>query len=118
MQISTLFSNFSEDLKFTLFVNSKAGENFSIDKRGRYSLTYRTKLYKIRDYVLDYSDYLSNYFENNPNTNELKLEFKYATSVQALDVVMRLLFGFEDVLIPNQEYIEVIAFIEELSKPK
>ena len=28
---------------------------------------------------------------------------------------MKLLFGFEDVLIPNEEYIQVIAFLDELN---
>ena len=54
-------------------------------------------------------------FQNTPDSKELKLTFKYATSIQALDVVMKLLFGFEDVLIPNEEYIQVLTFLEELS---
>ena len=49
------------------------------------------------------------------DTKEMNLTFKYATSIQALDVVMKLLFGFEDVLIPNEEYIQVIAFLDELN---
>ena len=31
---------------------------------------------------------------------------------QALDVVMKLLFGLEDVVIPYEEYIQVLAFLE------
>ena len=43
----------------------------------------------------------------------MALTFKYATSIQDLDVVMKFLFGVEDVLIPNEECTQVLAFIEE-----
>ena len=103
------------ELKLTLFVQPKAAENFPLDKRSSFTLFYCDKIYKIRDNILDYSDYLENYFETNLNTKELILKFKYATSIQALDLVMKLLFGFEDVFIPNEEYIQVLAYLEELS---
>ena len=105
----------TNELKLTLFVHLKAIENFPLDKRSSYTLFYSDKIYKIRDNVLDYSDYLSNYFESNLDTKEMTLKFKYARSLQALDVVMKLLFGFKDALIPNEEYIQVLAFLEELS---
>ena len=107
--------NVLDELKLTLFVYPKAVDNFPIDRRARYSLLYSNMIYKIRDNILDYSAYLSYYFEANPNAKELILEFKYATSPQALNVVMKLLCGFKEVHIPNEEYIQVLAFIEELS---
>ena len=115
MQISNFINNISNELKLTLFIQAKAIENFPLDKRSSYTLFYSDKIYKIRDNILDYSDYLSNYFETNLDTKELTLKFKYATSLQALDVVMKLLFGLKDVLIPKEEYIQVLAFLEELS---
>ena len=115
MQISNIIHDISNELRLTLFTHSKAVENFPLDRRSSYTLFYSDKTYKIRDYILDYSDYLLNYFETNLDIKELKLNFKYATSLQALDVVMKLLFGFEDVLIPTEEYIQVLAFMEELS---
>ena len=104
-----------KELKLTLFAQPKAIENFPLDKRSSYTLFYGDKIYKIRDNILDCSDYLSNYFESNLDIKELTLKFKYATSPKALDVVMKLLYGFEDVLIPNEEYIQVLAFLDELS---
>ena len=115
MQILNIINDISNELKWTLFIQPKAAENFPLDKRSSYTLLYSDKIYKIRESILDYSDYLSNYFETNINTKEMTLTFKYATSIQALDVVMKLLFGFKDVLIPNEEYIQVLAFLEELS---
>ena len=114
METINIISNIS-NLNLTLFVQPKAAENFPLNKRSSYTLFYGDKIYKIRDNILDYSDYLSNYFESNLDTKELTLAFKYATSVQALDVVMKLLFGLKDVLIPNEEYVQVLAFLEELS---
>ena len=105
----------ANQLKLTLFVQPKAGENFPLATRNSYTLLYSDKIYKARDNILDYSDYLSNYFENNFDTKEMTLKFKYATSIQALDVVMKLLFGFKDVLISYEEYIQILAFLEELS---
>ena len=105
----------AKELKLTFIAQLKAAENFPISIRSRYTLFYGDKIYKAKESILDCSDYLSNYFESNCNINELKLKFKYATSVQALDVVMKLLFGLKDVLIPNEEYIQVLAFLEELS---
>ena len=115
MKIFNATNTISNELKLTLFAHPKAIENFPLDRRSSYTLFYFDKIYKIRDNILDYSDYLSKYFENNSDTKELKLTFKYATSIQALDMVMKLLFGFEDVLIPAGEYIQVLAFLEELS---
>ena len=115
MQAFNIINDISNELKLTLFTQPKAIENFPIDKRSSYNLFYCDKIYKIRENILDYSDYLSNYFETNLNTKELKLTFKHAKSVQALDAVMKLLFGLEDVLIPNEEFIQVLAFLEELS---
>ena len=115
MEISNNNNIISNQLKLTLFICPKAIANFLSDKRGQYSISYLGKIYKFTDNTLLYSEYLSNYFGNNLNvTKELTLKFKYATSLQALDLVMRLLFGFEDVVIPNEEYIQVLAFMEEL----
>ena len=108
----------ANELKLTLFVQLKAAENFPLDKRSSYTLFYSDKIYKIRESILDYSDYLSNYFESNLDTKVLTLKFKYATSPKALGVVMKLLFGFEDVDIPTEEYIQVLTFLEELSNYK
>ena len=115
MQISNTLDNNSDELKLTMFIYSKAVENFPLDKRGSYSLIFSNKIYKIRENILDYSDYLSHYFEANLDIKELTLTFNYATSIEALDIVMKLLFGFNDVIIPNEEYIQVLAFIYELS---
>ena len=115
MQISNIINDISNELKLTFSAQPKAAENFPLATRSSYTLFYCDKIYKIRENILDYSDYLSNYFETNINTKELTMKFKYATSIQALDIVMKLLFGFEDVLIPNEEYIQVLAFLEELS---
>ena len=102
MQSLNIINHISNELKLTLFVQPKAIENFPLDRRSSYTLSYFDKIYKIRENILDYSDFLSNYFENNPESKELTLTFKYATSAKALDVVMKLLFGFKDVLIPNE----------------
>ena len=115
MQISFGKNDISNELKFTLFTQPKAIENFPLATRSSYTLFYFDKIYKIRENILDYSDHLSNYFENNLDTKEMALKFNYATSIEALDVVMKLLFGFKDVLIPKEEYIQVLAFLEELS---
>ena len=46
---------------------------------------------------------------------ELQLILKYGQSFKAFDIVMKLLFGFKDVVVPEEEYIQVLAIIEELS---
>ena len=115
MEFANMIITYSDDIKLTLYLQNKPEENFPHDKKGRYSLKYQDTSYRIRNGVLDYSDYLSQYFETNPNTSELALEFKYATNIKAYDTVMKLLFGFKDVHIPNDEYIQILAFIEELS---
>ena len=115
MQALNTINDKSNDLKLTLFIQARAAENFPLATRSCYTLFYSDKIYKARESILDYSDYLSQYFGTNSDTKELILNFKYATSFQALDVVMKLLFGFKDVIIPNEEYIQVLAFLEELS---
>ena len=59
---------------------------------------------------------LFQYFETNPNKGEFILEFKFSTNIKAYDILMKLLFGFKDVHILNDEYIQIFAFIKELSK--
>ena len=108
MQISKIIDDISNELKLTLFIQAKAAENFPLATRSLYTLFYSHKIYKARESILDYSDYLSKYFETDSDIKELTLKFKYATSIQALDIVMKLLFGLKDVLIPNEEYIIII----------
>ena len=43
----------------------------------------------------------------------MTLTFKYATNIQNLDLVKKFLFVIKNVLIPNEECIQVLAFIEE-----
>ena len=105
----------ANELKLTFLAQLKAAENFPVATRSRYTLFYHDKIYKAKESILDYSDYLSKYFETDSDIKELTLKFKYAISLQALDIVMKLLFGFEDVPIPTEEYIQVIALLEELS---
>ena len=106
---------YPDDLKLTLYLQNNPEENFPYDKKSRFCLKYKDTFYKIRNGVLDYSEYLFQYLEKNLHTNELDLEFKYATSIKAYNIVMKLLFGFKDVHVPNDEYIQILAFIEELS---
>ena len=115
MEFANMIITYPSDLKVTLYLQDKPEENFPNDKKGRYCLKYQGTSYKIRNAVLDYSDYLLQCFETNLNTYEINLEFKYATSIKAYNTVMKLLFGFKDVHIPNDEYIQILAFIEELS---
>ena len=107
-----------DDLQLTLYLQDEPEENFPNDKKGFCFLKYQDTSYKIRNSVLDYSQYLFQSLENNPNIAEFVLKFKYATSIKAYDIAMKLLFGFKNVHITNNEYIQIIAFIEELSKSK
>ena len=50
---------YPDDIKFTLYLQNKPEENFLDDTRGRYFRIY----YRIRNSVLDYSDYLFQYIE-------------------------------------------------------
>ena len=115
MEFANMITTNPDDLRVTLYSQEKPEENFPNDKKGRYSVKYQGTSYKIRNTVLDYSDYLSQCFEAKSQTSELALEFKFATSIKAYSLVMKLLFGFKDVHIPNNEYIQILAFIEELS---
>ena len=115
MEFANMLITYPNDLKVTLYSQDKPEENFPNDKKGRYSLKYQDTTYKIRNGVLDYSDYLFQYFETNSQAIEIALEFKFATSIKAYDIVMKLLFGFRNIPVPNNEYIQILAFIEELS---
>ena len=115
MEFSDMIIKYPDDLKVTLYSQNKPEENFPIGRRGRYSLKYQGKSYSIRNDVIDYSDYLFTYFETKSEECELVLEFKFATSIKAYHIVMKLLFGFKDVHIPNNEYVQILAFLEELS---
>ena len=115
MEFANMIITYLDEIKLTLYIQDKPEENFPNDKKGRYSLKYQNTSYRIRNGVLDYSDYLFQYFGTNTNKYEFPLEFKFATSIKAYDIVMKLLFGFKDVYIPNEEYIQILAFIEELS---
>ena len=80
---------YPNDTKVTLYSQDKLEENFPNDKKGRYCLKYQGTSYRIRNAVLDYSDYLLQCFETNLNTCEINLEFKYATSIKAYNTVMK-----------------------------
>ena len=56
------------------------------------------------------------YFETNPNKGEFILEFEFPINIKAYDILMKLIFVLKDVHIPNDEYIQIFTFIEELSK--
>ena len=118
MEFAKIIIKNHDDLQLTLYLQDEPEENFPNDKKGSCYLKYQDTSYKIRKNVLDYSQYLFHCLENNPNTAELALKFKYATSIKAYDIAMKLLFGFKDVHIPNNEYIQILAFIEELSTSK
>ena len=115
MEFANMIITYSDDIKLTLYLQNKPEENFPHDKKGRYSLKYQDTSYRIRNGVLDYSDYLFQYFGTKSQASELVLEFKFATSIKAYDIVLKLLFGYKDVHIPNDEYIQILALIEELS---
>lgn len=52
--------------------------------------------------------------EGNLGSQKLEITLKYGKSLEAFDLVMKLLFGFQDVLIPKEQHIQFLAIIEEL----
>jgi len=101
-------------LKLTLFEIPNADKNFPEDKWGSFTLIFENKKYKFQPYVLQFSEYLQKYFNENTNTQELQLKLKHGKNARALDLVMKLLFGFRDVVIPKEEYLQFLAIMEEL----
>ena len=115
MEFAKITINTHDDLQLTLYLQNEPKEESLNNKTSHYSLNYQNTSYQITNDVSAYSEYLYRHFEINPQTIELALEFKFATSINAYHIVMKLLCGFENVHIPNDEYIQIMAFIEELS---
>ena len=115
MEFAKITINTNDDLQLTLYLQNETKEESLNNKTSHYSLNYQNTSYQITNDVSAYSEYLYRHFEINPQTIELALEFKFATSINAYHIVMKLLCGFENVHIPNDEYIQIMAFIEELS---
>ena len=98
-------------VKLTLFHFQFGENNFPQDKWGHFSLQYKKKKYQFQPYFISFSKYLSNHFTPKPGTKEIIVEFKYTQSENAMDLVMKLLFGFKEVEIPEKEYLEVLMLL-------
>ena len=104
----------TEELRLSIGKTAGAEKNFPLDKNGMFTLKYRTKTYKFQPYVLINSKYLSSHFNQNSTIKDATADFKCAQSEQALDIVMKLLFGFAEVIVPREEYIQVLGIMYEM----
>ncbi len=68
----------------------------------------------MRSSILDYSHVLSDLLQT-----ETKLDLSdvlvHARNEEALDLVMRLVVGFKDVVVPERLYVQFYLFLDELS---
>ena len=103
-----------ETLKLALFSISGAEENFPVDEWGVFTLSFKNTKYQFQTYVLKYCKYLSNYFKLGSDNKQVILDLQYATSERALELVMKLLFGFKDVEIDEIECVQVLAILHEM----
>ena len=115
MYSSKPLSNKQTKLILNLYISPGAENNFPQDKLGTYSIKYGLKSYKFQAHVLSFSDFLCKHFDKKPNLKVLNLKLNYTQSEQALDLIMKLLFGFKEIIIPEQEYLDVLAIIYEMS---
>jgi len=113
--LSTNTANTIEsDIKLNLLYNPKAQSSFPLDSKGQYKINFKNKKYQFQSYVLTCSNHLSGLFENSSTKEEKEIELKYGTSEIAFDYGMKLLFGFKDVVISEQELLQVVVICNEL----
>jgi len=103
-----------EAVKISFYYVPMAEENFPIDEMGAHSLTFQGKRYQFSPTVLRYSPFLMNQFKSIKAGEELNLSFKYGKSAQAFDLMMKLLSGFKEVVIPKKEYVQFLIILDEL----
>ena len=106
----------SGELKLCLFSYPEAENSFPIDELGNYTIKFCSSIYKGQGSVIKLSKYLTQAVKNKGNTQEIEVELKYGNNEKAFESVMKLLFGFREVVIPQDQYIDVFAIIDQLGK--
>ena len=101
-----------EPNEFTLHVNPNCDNEFPIDKAGEVSLIYGRKQYKFKKEYIKYSKFLQNLLQAHGHIHNFTLEYEY--SPEAFLIVMKLLYGFKNVIISNQWLMQVYSIIEEM----
>ena len=101
-----------EPNEFTLHVNPNCDDEFPIDKAGELSLTYAGKQYKFKKEYIKYSKLLQDLLESDEHLDNFTLGYEY--SPEAFRIVMKILYGFKDVIISDQRLLQVYSIIEEM----
>ena len=93
----------------------KAENNFPQDRLGEIIMNFKNYTYKFQKYVLHYSKVLKEIFSKESNLRNFDLGLTYVDSMEAFDLIMKLLFGFKEVIIPKLFLVKCFCIIEELS---
>jgi len=91
-----------------------AEKTFPNHPQGSITIVFGSKRYKVRSSILDYSHVLSNLLQTETRL-DLSDVLVHARSEEALDLVMRLIVGFKDVVVPERLYVQFYLFLDELS---
>ena len=111
-----ILEKFSSDLKLCLFSYPEAESSFPEDEDGNYTITFGSSTYKSQRYVIKLSKYLTQAIKDKSNSKIIDVKLKYSDNEKAFEQVMKLLFGFKEVIIPHDQYIDVLAMIDQLGK--
>ena len=103
-----------DGINLTLCQIPHAEKHFPTDPLGDIILKFKSKSYKIQKYILRFSSILSRYFVETQKSNTYDLNLKYSESEEAVELVMRLLFGFKEVFIEKLICPDVLSILEEL----
>ena len=108
-------ANEFNEIILALYYIPKAENNFPQDRMGEIIMNFKSHTYKFQKYVLHYSKVLKEIFSKESNLRNFDLGLTYADSMGAFDLIMKLLFGFKEVIIPKLFLVKCYCIIEELS---
>ena len=106
--------NLSTGLKFYLLQDLQAENSFPIDKLGNFRFKYKTTTYQVQGYVIKQSRYLMQAFKDKNDNLDVEINLKSGESEIVFGVIMKLLFGFKEVVLPKEYYIEFYEMFNEL----
>jgi len=94
-----------KQVKLTLYHYLLAEQFFPSDPKGKLTASYGKQVYKCKNSVTDHSQILNEMLEQDTKV-DLSHVLIRAKSEEALDLLMKLLVGFKDVVVPKSLWVQ------------
>ena len=106
----------TEQILLTLFNNDHAQTAYSLGMGG-FTLKFKNKTFKIQDMCFLFSTYIAKFFQTHADKTELVLDSLLPNiDIGTMESIVKLLWGFKDVLVMHNHSIQLLIVLEKLGK--